>query len=183
MRWRTAACVHGMKDRRSRAGGPTRSNGPVRSGGPERILLVCSPGGHLLQLLALEPACHGFETTWVTLDGPDAKSLLAGRRVVVGFGPTNRSLLNLVRNLRLAWGVIGDHDPQAILSTGAGLAVAFLAVGKLRGRRCVYVESLTRIESLSLSGRLVRPFADAFFVQWPTAARNRGVRFAGSILG
>jgi len=136
-----------------------------------------------VQLLALEPAWRGFEATWVTLDSPDARSLLAGRRVVVGFGPTNRSLLNLVRNLRLAWRVVGDHDPEAILSTGAGLAVAFLAVGKLRGRRCVYVESLTRIESLSLSGRLVRPFADAFFVQWPTAARKCGVRYAGSILG
>ncbi len=80
-----------------------------------------------MQLLALEPAWQGFEATWVTLDSPDARSLLAGRRVVVGFGPTNRSLLNLVRNLRLAWRVVGDHDPQAILSTGAGLAVAFLA--------------------------------------------------------
>ncbi len=174
---RAAACARVVKGGRLPAGGPTQPSGP------ERILLVCSPGGHLVQLLALEPAWGEFDATWVTLDSPDARSLLAGRRVVVGFGPTNRSILNLVRNLRLAWRLVGDHDPQAILSTGAGLAVAFLAVGKLRGRRCVYVESLTRIESLSLSGRIVRPFADAFFVQWPTAARKRGVHFAGSILG
>jgi beta-1,4-N-acetylglucosaminyltransferase len=46
----------------------------------------------------------------------------------------------------------------------------------------VYVESLTRIESVSLSGRLVYPLADAFFVQWPRAARRRRMRYEGSIL-
>lgn len=134
-------------------------------------------------MLALEPAWRDLEVTWVTLAGADVDSLLAGRRIVRGYGPTNRSLLNLARNLRLAWRVIGERDPDAILSTGAGLAVAFFLVGRLRGRRCVYVESLTRTDSLSLSGKLVRPLADAFFVQWPQAARGRGIRFAGSILG
>ncbi len=147
-----------------------------------RILLVCSPGGHLVQMLALEPAWRGFDPTWVVLQGADTDSLLAGHRVIKGNGPTNRSPGSLVRNLLLAWRVVGQHDPEAILSTGAGLAVAFFAVGKLRRRRCVYVESLTRTDSISLSGKLVRPLADAFFVQWPRAARGRGMRFAGSIL-
>jgi beta-1,4-N-acetylglucosaminyltransferase len=46
------------------------------------------------------------------------------------------------------------------------------------------VESLTRTESLSLSGRLVYPLADAFFVQWPEPARrHRKARYVGSVLG
>ncbi len=149
----------------------------------ERLLLVCSPGGHLLQMLALEPAWRDYETTWVTLEAADVESLLGGRRVVKGYGPTNRSLANLVRNFRLAWRVISEEDPRVILSTGAGLSVPFFAVGRLRGRRCIYMESLTRTHSLSLSGRMVRPLAHAFFVQWPEAVRGRDIRFAGSILG
>ena len=132
-------------------------------------------------MLALEPAWRDHRVTWVTLAGADVGHLLAGRSVVLGSGPTNRSLSALVLNLRLAWSTIRGRDPQVILSTGAGLAVPFFLVGKLLGRRLVYVESLTRTETLSLSGRLVYRLADSFFVQWPAVARAKA-RYCGSIL-
>jgi beta-1,4-N-acetylglucosaminyltransferase len=148
---------------------------------PRRALLVCSPGGHLLQLLRLAPAWEGFETTWVTLPAADSDYLLREERVLRGRGPTNRSLRALLSNLRLAWRVVRRERPDAIVSTGAALAVPFFLAGKLHGARLVYVESLTRTTSLSLSGRLVRPLADAFFVQWPELAHGK-VRFAGRLL-
>jgi beta-1,4-N-acetylglucosaminyltransferase len=149
---------------------------------PRRALLVCSPGGHLLQLLRLQPAWEGFETTWITLPAADSDYLLRDERVVLGRGPTNRSLPALLSNLRLAWRVVRSERPDVILSTGAALAVPFFLAGKLFGSRLVFVESLTRTTSLSLSGRLVRPLADAFFVQWPELAAEKGARFAGRLL-
>jgi beta-1,4-N-acetylglucosaminyltransferase len=149
--------------------------------GDAAALLVCSPGGHLQQMLALEPAWREHRQTWVTLAGADVGHLLAGQDVVLGHGPTNRSLLKLLRNLAIAWRTIRSRDPEAIISTGAGLAVPFFLVGKLLRRRLVYVESLTRSESLSLSGRMVKPLADSFFVQWPRVARGKA-RYCGSIL-
>jgi beta-1,4-N-acetylglucosaminyltransferase len=151
-------------------------------GAARRVLLVCSPGGHLQQMLRLEPAWRDLDVTFVTLDGRDVDRLLAGRRCVRAHGPTNRSVKMLLRNLPLAWQVIREHDPDTILSTGAGLCVPFFWVGRLLGRRCVYVESLTRTEGLSLSGRLVYPFASAFFVQWRGARHGRRSRYAGSVL-
>lgn len=153
----------------------------VDAGNAQRILLVCSPGGHLQQMLALRPAWEGFEHVWATLAAPDTDTLLRDERVIVASGPTNRSLPNLLRNLRLAWRVLRRERIDVILSTGAALAVPFFVVGRLLGKRVVYVESLTRTEGLSLSGRMVRPLASAFFVQWPTAAR-RGALYRGSIL-
>lgn len=148
-----------------------------------RVLLVCSPGGHLQQMLALEPAWRGFERAWVTLPGADSRSLLSEEEVALGHSPTNRSLKNLVRNTALAWRVLRRHRPDAILSTGAALAVPFFLIGKMLRIRLVYVESVTRTESLSLSGRLVYPLADRFFVQWPAVAeRFRGATYAGGIL-
>lgn len=146
-----------------------------------RALLVCSPGGHLLQLLRLEPAWEGFEATWVTLPAADSDYLLRDERVLHGRGPTNRSLRALLANLRLAWRVVRSERPDTIVSTGAALAVPFFLAGKLFGARLVYVESLTRTTSLSLSGRLVRPLADAFFVQWPELAGGKA-RFSGRLL-
>jgi beta-1,4-N-acetylglucosaminyltransferase len=148
-----------------------------------KVMLVCSAGGHLQQMLALESSWGEMERSWVTLPGPDVNYLLADERVIRGHGPTNRSLVNLFRNLRLAWRVLRRERPDAILSTGAGLAVPFFAIGKLMNIRLVYVESLTRTESLSLSGRLVYPLADRFFVQWPAiAGRRRHAEYVGSVL-
>ena len=148
-----------------------------------RVMLVCSPGGHLLQLLSLEPAYEDLEATWVTLPGADVEHLLAGRDVLVAHGPTNRSLVKLLKNLPFAWNAVRRSDPDVIVSTGAGLAVPFFVIGRLLGRRLVYVESLTRSETLSISGRLVYPLADRFFVQWPQLARrHRKARYEGSVL-
>jgi UDP-N-acetylglucosamine:LPS N-acetylglucosamine transferase len=134
-------------------------------------------------MLALEPAWRDSERSWVTLEGPDVSYLLTGEDVTIGHGPTNRSLLNLLRNLGLAWRVLRRQRPDAVLSTGAGLAVPFFLVGRLLRIRLVYVESVTRTESISLSGRLVYPLASRFFAQWPASAeRLRHATYAGSVL-
>ena len=153
----------------------------MKHAGP-RLLLVCSPGGHLQQMLALDAAWRGSDVTWVTLSAPDVEYLLRGEDVVFAHGPTNRSIPNLLRNLAVAWRTIQSCKPDAILSTGAGLAVPFFLVGRLFGLRTVYVESLTRVAGPSLSGRMVYPLANAFFVQWPSAASRPGMLYRGSIL-
>jgi beta-1,4-N-acetylglucosaminyltransferase len=147
-----------------------------------RVLLVCSPGGHLLQMFRLQPAWQEAERSWVTLDSTDARYLLEDERVRFAHGPTNRSIKALLANLRLAWSLVRRERPEAIISTGAALAVPFFLAGKLFGARLIYVESLTRIEGLSLAGRIVYPLADAFFVQWPTTTRRRRARFKGNLL-
>jgi beta-1,4-N-acetylglucosaminyltransferase len=165
---------------------PTTSPRKVHTNGQQpclrRVLIVCSPGGHLQQMLALDHAWSDLERTWVTLPAPDVEHLLAREDVITAYGPTNRNIINLLRNLPLAWRVVRQKRPDVILSTGAALAVPFFVVGRLLRRRLVYVESLTRIESVSLSGRLVYPLADEFFVQWPQAVRRSRMRYEGSVL-
>jgi len=146
------------------------------------LLLVCSSGGHLLQLNALRPAWEGFSRVWVTFDSSDARSLLAGETVVHAHGPTNRSAWALVRNLGLAVQMLMSTRPRVILTTGAGVAVPFVWVGRVLGARVVYVESATRIDSPSLSLRLVRPFVSQLYVQWPELQEALpGARYRGSV--
>jgi UDP-N-acetylglucosamine:LPS N-acetylglucosamine transferase len=146
------------------------------------VLIVCSTGGHLLQMHEMRAAWEPFDRVWVTFDKADARSLLAAERTVHAFGPTNRSIKNLLRNVRLAWQVVREHRPVAILSTGAGVAVPFAWIGRLHGARTIYVESFTRMDDLSLSGRMIAPVAERLYVQWPELAdRRRGLRFAGNL--
>lgn len=146
------------------------------------LLLVCSSGGHLLQLHALADAWRPFVRLWVSFDKSDVRSLLRDEKVVFAYGPTNRSAKNLLKNLWLAFSVIRRTRPKVILTTGAGVAVPFSWIGRLAGARVVYVESLTRIESPSLSCRLIRPVADRVYVQWPELVPAvSGARYVGSV--
>ncbi len=146
------------------------------------LLLVCSSGGHLLQLCALREAWEGLDRAWVSFDKSDVRSLLAGERVVHAHGPTNRNLGNLLRNGLLAIKLIRDMRPRAVLTTGAGVAVPFAWIARLYGARVIYVESMTRIEGPSLSMRLIAPVASRLYVQWPELApRVRRARFAGRV--
>ena len=146
------------------------------------LLLVCSTGGHLLQLVALESAWSGFSRLWVTFDKSDARSLLRDERVTYAHGPTNRSVKNLLRNVVVAWRTVRRVRPDVVLTTGAGVAVPFAWIGRLFGARVVYVESLTRITGPSLSYRLIRPVADRRYVQWEELHELLpGTRYAGTV--
>jgi UDP-N-acetylglucosamine:LPS N-acetylglucosamine transferase len=146
------------------------------------VLLVCSTGGHLLQLHALRAAWEGTNRAWVTFDKSDARSLLAAEQVHYAFGPTNRNLGNLLRNLRLAVGLVGRLRPRIVVTTGAGVAVPFCWVARLRGAKVVYVESLSRIEEPSLSCRMIAPVATRVYAQWPELAEAYGrARYVGSV--
>jgi beta-1,4-N-acetylglucosaminyltransferase len=147
------------------------------------LLIVCSSGGHLLQMQELRAAWAPYERTWVTFDKSDARSLLRDERVVHAHSPTNRNIPNLLRNLRLAFRMLRRERPAAILTTGAGVAVPFAWVGRLLGVPTIYIESVTRIDGLSLSARLIKPVATRMYAQWPELAEasNGGVRFAGNL--
>lgn len=104
---------------------------------------------------------------WVTFDKPDAVSLLEGERVVWGHHPTNRNVRNAVRNTVLAVRVLYRERPELIVSNGAGIAVPFFWVGKLLfGCKTIYVEVYDRIDSPTLSARMVAPVLDQMVIQW-----------------
>jgi UDP-N-acetylglucosamine:LPS N-acetylglucosamine transferase len=148
------------------------------------LLLVCSSGGHLLQLLALSDAWSDTRRVWVSDDTSDVRSLLAGECLVLAHGPTARNFRTFLRNLVLAWRLHGRITPSVVVTTGAATAVPFAWVGRLRGAKVVYVESLSRIDEPSLSLRLIAPVADRIYVQWPDLARRvRRSRYVGTVLG
>jgi UDP-N-acetylglucosamine:LPS N-acetylglucosamine transferase len=149
------------------------------------LLLVCSSGGHLLQLLGIGSVLKDhYSCQWVTFDKSDARSLLANESVVYAYGPTNRSVRNLLRNTRLAWSVVAKCRPRVLITTGAGVAVPFAWIARLRGSKVVYVESFSRITSPSLTYRLVRRATNRTYVQWPDLCPSiPEARFVGSVFG
>jgi UDP-N-acetylglucosamine:LPS N-acetylglucosamine transferase len=147
-----------------------------------RLCLVCSSGGHFYELISLSSLWTDRPRTWVTFRAPDTESRLAGEAVIWAHQPTNRHLGNFVRNFALALRTLRRDRPDLIISTGAGVSVSFIYAARLLGIPSIYIESLTRVRRLSLSGRLVYPVVDHLFVQWPDlAARYKKAEFRGQV--
>lgn len=132
-----------------------------------KVLLVCSSGGHLTQLMCLRPWWEAHDRSWVTFDTEDAVSKLAGEQVTWAAHPTTRNLRNLVRNTKLAYRMLADFRPDVVVTTGAGVAVPFFWLTKLFRGSTVYLEVFDRIDSATLTARLCKPVTDLFLVQWP----------------
>lgn len=147
------------------------------------IALVCSSGGHLAQLLVLHPWWSKHERFWVTFDTPDALEALSEERAIWCFHPTNRNLWNLLRNTLLAVRVLVRERPALIVSTGAAVAVPFFIVGRILGAKTMYIEVVDRIDTPTLTGRLVRRFANEMVVQWPEQqSLYPGARVVGRLM-
>ena len=131
-----------------------------------KVCLVGSSGGHLTHLYMLKPFWRDKERFWVTFDKEDARSILEGEKVYPCYYPTNRNLKNLIRNTLVDWKVLRREKPDLIISSGAAVAVPFFYLGKLMGKKLIYIEVYDRIDKATLTGRLVYPIVDCFIVQW-----------------
>ncbi|KAI1236660.1 hypothetical protein IHE44_0014913, partial [Lamprotornis superbus] len=83
------------------------------------------------------------------------------------------SVLTTLHSILYSLPLTYKRKPDLILCNGPGTCVpvclsAFL-LGLLRIKRTiiVYVESICRVETLSLSGKILYYFSDYFIVQWP----------------
>jgi len=152
--------------------------------GQRRVCLVASSGGHLAQLMPLEPWWSSWHRTWVTFETQDAVSSLRDENDVVwAYHPTTRNLGNLARNFVVAIRVLLRTRPDLVVSTGAGVAVPFFVVAKLLGIPTVYIEVYDRLETPTMTARLCRPITSLFCVQWDEQrSLYRGAHVIGTLL-
>ena len=147
-----------------------------------KLALVCSPGGHLTEILMLRPALDGHERFFVTPRTVRTEALAARERVyfVPDVGLNLR--LMVLTSLR-ALKILLRERPDVVISTGAEVAIPFSWLGKLLGAKIVYIETWTRVHTRSGTGPLVYPVADLFLVQWPSLLGSYGskARYEGGV--
>lgn len=151
------------------------------NGRPLRLLAVSSSGGHWSQLMLLREAMAGCDVTFAcTLDGAGVPWGIAGVETIPD---CNRNTpFALLRQVWLSWRLLRRCRPDAVLSTGALPGLVFIVLGRLTGRRTVWVESMANSEELSQSGRWASRIAHACFVQWQALEQPGRTRFAGALL-
>lgn len=120
-------------------------------------LLVASTGGHLEELYRLRTRFvpRLDEVQWVTFDTPQARHLLAAERVYYVRLVAPKDVKHTAAAFRDAHRILGNGEFDRVISTGAAVAVPFLAIATVKGMETHYIESAARSVAPSLSGRMV----------------------------
>ena len=155
----------------------------VQSTNKLRICLAASAGGHLSQLLRIKDGWNSNDSFCLTTSDTVLETLQEYGKVYV-VGECNRQHpVRVTRVFLRCLKIVFREKPHVVISTGAavGCIVCFLA--KLIGAKVVWIESITNVERLSLSGRMVRYIADLFLVQWAHLADwYKSAVYIGSVI-
>ena len=138
------------------------------------------------QLLLLLEQCGQWPIQpdfYVTTMPESAKHLeKRGRSYVIGECNRYRPL-EAVKVISRAFRIILKEKPDIILTTGSMPIAMFCLIGKLFGAKIVWIDSVANTRRLSMSGRMIRPFANLIFSQWPdVAAGYSNVEYVGEII-
>ncbi len=131
-----------------------------------KIALVCSAGGHLTELLQLKKSWQNTDHFFITDKRMDSQALAKNNKTFFLTVP-RRNPVKLLINFFQALNLYFKTKPNLVISTGADTAIPFCLIAKFFGAKIIFIESFARIKEPSLSARIMYPFADKFFVQWP----------------
>ena len=129
-----------------------------------KVCLTSSAGGHLNQLLKLLPVVD--KDVFFITSAQHMKKTLKSYKIYYMQDPVRKPWKFLI-NLIKAFFILLKERPRVVITTGAGIVVPTCLIAKFLFRsKIIFIESLSRIESPSMTGRVLYPISDLFIVQW-----------------
>lgn len=146
-------------------------------------MLVASSGGHFTQLAELWPRIEGVdkECVWVTFDSPQTRSMLKDQHVEYVPYIKPRGLGSVLRNVPQAFKLIRKYNVDAVISTGSAIALAYLPYSAVRGLPTHYIESATRVEGPSVTGKALSRVPGINFYNQHETWSNDQWKYLGSV--
>lgn len=133
-----------------------------------KVGLIASGGGHLEELRWIRGLEKKYNYFYLTERGGfDDAGYIKNAYFVNKINRKEKFfLIHFLKLTVLSLRILKKEKPDVLISTGALVAVPILYLGKIMGKKIVFVETIARIEELSLTGKLIYPIADCFIVQW-----------------
>ncbi len=138
----------------------------------KKVMFISSTGGHLSELLQLEPLFEEYDFSIVT---EETKSTLGLKdrfpnRVEYLVPGTKSHILsyvfifsfNIIKSLYLLLKI----NPNVIVTTGTHTAVPMCYWGKLLKKKIIFIETFANSNTKTEAGKMIYPIADTFIVQW-----------------
>ena len=148
-----------------------------------KICLAASGGGHITQLLKLEDSWRGCESFSITTTKLVQEKLRQYGRVYIVVECNRQHPIRLVKLLLRCIRIVFQEKPDVVISTGAAVGCMVCFLGKITGAKVIWIDSITNIARISLSGRMVRYISDLFLTQWPELAEQyKNVEYVGTVI-
>lgn len=146
-----------------------------------RLLAIASGGGHWVQLMRLRPAFDAFETSYVSMfDG--YADMVDGARFHTVPDASRFDVKSFAPVFARAVRIMARERPAAIVTTGSAPMLAFILLGRMTGRRTLWIDSIANSERMSSSGRLAKRIAHKVVSQWPEVAAREDVECWGRVV-
>ena len=152
----------------------------------KKVCFAASCGGHLEELLMLRPLMDRYDSFIVTekaayevaIEGIRYYYLMQVNRREWSCFP--RLIVNSFRSLWLCL----KERPDVIVCTGVLATIPLCLLGKLFGKKLIYIETFAKVRTPTLTGRFLYRFADRFYIHWPElqAYYPKAIYYGGSIL-
>lgn len=146
-------------------------------------MLVASSGGHFTQLAALWPRIESAnrDCVWVTFDSPQTRSMLKDQQVEFVPYIKPRGFSSVIRNVPQAVRLIKKYQVDSVISTGSAIALAYLPYSAIRGIPTHYIESATRVEGPSVTGKALARVPGIKLYNQHQSWSNAQWKFLGSV--
>lgn len=134
----------------------------------KKILMVASSGGHLEEILALKALKERYETLLIT-EKTDYQVNFWQDRAYIMPQVNRKELKSLFAYVGIFFStakILIKEKPDVVLSTGAMVAYPALLLGKLLGKKIIFIECMFNVDQPTMTGKLAYRFADLFIVQW-----------------
>lgn len=135
-------------------------------------MFISSTGGHLSELLQLQPLFELYDYSVITENTKSNKSLkekFKGRMYYLPYGTKSHLLKYL---FIFTWIILKSLylfikiRPDVVVTTGTHTAVPMCYFAKLFRKKVIFIETFANRKTPTASGKLVYPIADVFIVQW-----------------
>ena len=105
---------------------------------------------------------------WVTFKTKHTDTLLKDKPHYFIIDPVTSKFKFIINAFQSLCHILKER-PKVIISTGAGMAIPTMLLGKfLLKSRIIYVESAAAVIEPSRTGRFMYKYADLFLIQWET---------------
>lgn len=137
----------------------------------KKVIFISSTGGHLSELMQLKSIFKKYDYHIITEKNDTTLKLKEeyGDRIsYLVYGARNYMFsymfkfpYNILKSLVLYLKI----RPDIIVTTGAHTAVPICYIAKLFKKKIIFIETFARVNSQSMSGRMINKIADVFLVQ------------------
>ena len=134
----------------------------------KKICFVASSGGHFEQIMMLKPLMDKYDSFVVT---EKTNYSVSNENIPFYYlKQVNRhefmAIYYMAINLLKSINIFFKEKPDIVISTGALATIPMCIICKIFSKKIIFIESFAKINSPTLTGKLIYKFADQFYVQW-----------------